>query len=296
MFIGLEDGTPLRGDYVLSSTVRYDLVPIPSTLEVVLRTDSVVAGRLKFGSVLRAGTGSERYQVVKARKTQSATPQHDNNPVEAVEFTCVHEAFAPLAWPLQRAVVKVAKSMGEVYRSCGAKCRVAADIPVHRFSCFIGDYPTPHIARVLQEEGSTVALGPDGRVSFKRYRELFDAKPSAYIEAGATQVVESPFLEQHETPNAYSVDASGAAIFGQRDKSRAAVFKPRTNTRVLQNMGRCLMVRRTAAGAFAGELRAGQIIDVSGAGYVIVTAAHHMENGSSGMASQTSKLWLAQIG
>jgi len=295
MIVALEDGTPLRGDFVLQMTQRFDLTPIPSTLEVVIRSDSSASGKLGENTVLRAGPGLDRYRVIKARKAQGAAAQHTGGAVDVVELTAIPEQFVGLAKPLPRAVVKVAKGLGEVYRSCGATCRVGADVPVPRFTCLAGDYPTPHIARVMHEEGVVPVLASDGRLSFRRYRELFDPRPVSLLTDDATQVVESGFLERHEVPTAYSLDASGNIITGNTDHARRKVFVPRSSARVLQGMTRCLMVRRTTAGAYAGEVRAGDVVEVSGSKHVVVTAAHRVENGNSGIASQTTRLWLGQL-
>lgn len=295
MIVTLEDGEPLRGDFVLRVVQRFDLTAIPGSLEIAVRADSKATSQLAYGSVLRAGSARDRYRIVKSRRAQGVQPQQVNGPLDVVEFTAILDQFVPLAFPLKRAVVKVGKSLGEVYRACGATCAVKADIPVPRFSCFVGNFATKPIARVLQEEAAVPVWSQAASLSFLRYQEMFDADPVLTVGQEATRVVESPFLEQHEIPTAYSLDANGGVLLGRRDVARASVFLPWSTRRVVENMSRCLVVRRTLAGAFAGQVRAGDCVEVAGVRHVVVTAAHHTENGGDSAASQTTHLWLAQL-
>jgi hypothetical protein len=295
MLVTLEDGRPLRGDLVLSVTQRLDLTPIPSTVEAVLRTDSRVTGQLRDGSILKVGPGLAKYRVVKPRRTMASLPQYGGEPVEVVELTAIPEAFMGLAIPAPRAVVKVGRSLGEIYRSCGMTGRVVADVSVHRFTCFVGDIPSEHLARVLQEEATVPVWRMDGALAFMRYGELFERPAALAVEEVATAAVESPWLQRHLLPAAYSLGPSGGPVFGRRAESRGAVFLPRVPARVLDNMGRCLVTRRTLQGALAAQIRAGDRVDVGGVPHAVVTAAHKSENGGGGAPDQVSKLWLATL-
>lgn len=299
MQITLEDQTPVRGDFVLRAVQRFDLAPIPSTLELTLRADSSLGKRIGDGTMLLAGSQLDRYRVLKVRRMPSQLVQGPAEPAEALEVTAVLEAFAPLAWPLARAVVKEGKSLGEVYRSCGALVRVLADVPMTLFACLAGQFPTPCIAQVMQEEAIAPVWRGAGKggagVSFVRLADLFTTRPVEAFAADTSRAVESQFLERQEIPAALSTAPDGSVLLGRRDKPRGFVFLPRSSARVLDNMTRCLVVRRTMQGTFAGHLRAGDGVDVAGVRHVIATVAHTWSGGGGGGAEQTSLLWLAQL-
>lgn len=296
MQIALEDKTLLRGDFVLRAVQRFDLTPIPSTLELRLRADSTLAGRVADGSLILAGTSLDRYRIVKLRRAPTELVQGAGSAVEALEATAILEGFAALALPASRAVVKEGKTMGEVYRSCGATARVAADVPGWRFTCMAGDFPTVGIARLMQEEAVAPVWSARGALSFVRLPDLFGGRPAEALARDTTLSVESGFLEQHEVPWGMSTSPSGAALLGRRDVARGFVFLPGAPARVLDNVTRCLVVRRTLSGTFAGHLRAGDGVDVAGVRHVITTVAHTWDTGASGGgADQSSRLWLAQL-
>jgi hypothetical protein len=296
VLLALEDGTPLRGDFVLGSIQRFDLTPIPGTLELRYRADSRVTGQLQPGSIVRAGSSKERYRIVRQDMATASAPQHGGESVEVVEAVAIPESFAGMALPLARAVVKYGKTLGEIYRACGATARVLADIPVASFGCYIGAYPSPAIAAALQQEGAAVVWSDGRGVSFKRLAELFSAEPVDRITDDSASLVRSPFLERHEIPWGFTVGSDGGAIFGRRDGAgRQPAYLPRATERQVVNLSSCLVVRRRVIGAYAGHIRAGDVVEVGGVKHVVVTAAHAATSGADGGASnQTTSLWLAQ--
>jgi hypothetical protein len=296
MQIALEDGTLLRGDFVLRAVQRFDLTPIPSTLEVVLRADETLGGRVADGSLLLAGSSQDRYRVVKLRRATSEWTQRRDVAADVLEVTAVLDGLSKLALPLPRAVVKEGRSMGEAYRSCGAAVRIGTDVPVWRFLAYAGHFPTIAIAQAMQEEGVVPVWGADKALSFRRLADLFGGLPVESIAADSTRAVESRFLEQHEIPTAAATAPDGSVILGRRDTPRAVLHVPRAPARVLDNMTKALVVRRTMNGSFAGHIRAGDGFDVAGVRHVVTTAAHAWQAGSDGSAStQSTQLWLAVL-
>lgn len=297
MHIALADGTPLRGDFVLRAEQRFDLTAIPTTLQLTVRADASMGGRIGPDTVLQAGSGADRYRVVKMRRTVTNMADGASAlPTEARELTAFPEALMGVARPQPRAVVKERKSLGEIYRACGATCRIAEDIETSRFTCLVGHLATPLIAVLLQEEAAAPVWGRNGTLSFIRLSDLFTRDPVLRMAEDSTQVVQSPFLEGHEIPWAWSTADDGSIIVGRRDPSRPSVYIPRTSERVLNNLTKCLVTRRKVdRGQFAGNLRAGDRIDIGGERHVVVTAAHVWENGGGGSANQTTSLWLGQL-
>lgn len=296
MRIALADGTPLRGDFVLRAVQRFDLTPVPSTLELMVRSDDSLAQRIADGSTLVAGSSDDRYTVLKVRRSATPWVQGEGGAAEVLDVTAVLEGFVQLTWPLDRAVIKEGRSLGEVYRSCGARVRFSTDIPIARFSAFAGQFPTVAIAQALQEEAAAPVWRTNGTLAITRLADLFEGRAHDAMDRDSTRAVESAFLERQEIPWAMSTNADGSALLGRRDLARGFVYLPRTAPRVLDNMSKCLVVRRVSEGMFAGQLRAGQGIDIAGARHVIVTAAHSWDAGSEGAApDQRTRLWLAEL-
>lgn len=296
MLLALEDGTALRGDFVLRLVQRFDLTPIPSTIEATLRLDATAGDRIKVGAVLLAGTSRDRYRVVKLRRAPSQWMQGPSGQADAAEVTAILDGFAPLAWPAARAVVKDSATIGEILRSCGAAARISADVPAGRFACFVGQFPTVAIAQLLQEEAAALAWRVDGTLAIRRLADLFAGQPVEAVTADKAQAVESDFLERHEIPWALSTAAGGDVVLGRRDPARGWVYLPRTSPRVLDNMSRCLVVRKTVSSGFSPQIRAGDGFDVGGVRHVVTTAAHAWNGGGDGADnSQTTRLWLAQL-
>lgn len=299
MQVALADGAAIGGEFVLRAVQRFDLTPIPSTLELMLRidaSDGQLGRQLSEGATLRAGLEGDRYRIIKRRRAASAWVQGPEGPIDALEVTAILESCAPLALRRERAVLKEGRTMGEVYRSCGATARVAADIAVARFSCFAGQLPTVSIAQALQEEGAVTVWRKGGELAFTRLPDLFSGRPVDALERDTTLSVESEYLEDVEVPAAFSVAPNGSVLLGRREAPRSWVFLPRTSGRVLDNLTRCLVVRRTVTGSYGAHVRAGDGIDVGGVRHVVATAAHVWDAGSVGGAlEQSTRLWLAQL-
>jgi hypothetical protein len=297
--VALEDGTQIGGGFVLRAVQRFDLTPIPSTLELTLRADATLprrGGLITEGTVLLAGATRDRYRVVKLRRAPSERLQGPSDPAEALEVTALLDGLEMVARRRDRAVVKEGRSMGEVYRACGATCKIGQDIAAVRFACMVGQFPTVGIAQALQEEGAVALWRLRGELAFVRIADLFQGKPAESVAADTTVLVQSDFIEQHEIPAGMSTKPDGSVSAGRRAQPNGWIYVPRASSRVLENLSKCLVVRRTAAGAYAGHLRAGDGIDVAGVRHVIATAAHSWAAGAAGEAPvQMTRLWLAQL-
>ena len=57
MLLILDNGRPLRGDLVVSAVVRYDLAPVPATLEAEIRLDDDMEARLATDKTIALANG-----------------------------------------------------------------------------------------------------------------------------------------------------------------------------------------------------------------------------------------------
>lgn len=296
MKLALEDGTPFSGDFVLRAVQRFDLTPIPSTLELTLRVDSSAADLVRDGSILLAGSSLDRYRIVKVGKATSEWVQTQFDPATVLEATAMLDGVAPISLPQRRAAVLKNASFAQVYRACGATAPVGADVPAWRFVCLAGQFPTAGIAQLMREEGAVPVWRTDKRLEFVRLPDLFKADPVDAVAEDPTSSVLSGFLEQHELVRGIATAPDGSVTVGRSDPPREVLVLPGAPPRVLDNLTRCLVLRRVLMSAFNGGIRAGDRIDVGGAPHVVLTAAHVWDSGAGGTpAEQVSRLWLAQL-
>lgn len=296
MILFLADGTQIRGDMIVSATLRSDLAPIPCSLELDIRTgDESIEGKMAEGETISTGSG-DKYKIVKSSKVQSKDVQGDS--LMAVRrVTALLDSCHGIAFVRSRAIIKEQASLAAIYRAAGATIKaIDADFPVPRFCCPVGETPTFHIARILQEEGGIVRW-KEGRLGFVRLPDLFKQQPVATIAHSAAEDVESGFLERHEVPWFFSLNDSAGFVFGNRDKPRSALFSPFKNEQRLRNMTRCLIRRKVAKVPLDMRSGAGELIQMAdGRKLVVVTAAHRWESTGDGGAGQNySRLWLGEM-
>lgn len=295
MILFLSTGKQIRGDLILSATVRSDLAPVPLTLEADIRTDDDLLKRLAEGETLTLA-GSDVLRIIKSEPSPSRDSQGEHD-TSAVRITALLDACHKLAFVRDRAIVKEGTALSAIYRAAGATLRgIDADFPVPRFTCLAGDTPTFHVSRVLQEEGGVVRWKA-GKLHFFRLTDLFKQRVAMTLPPNIGGEVDSGFIERHEVPWFYSLTASGGFSFGDRSKARAARFSPHKDASRLRNLSRCLVLRKTPKIDPAWQLAAGDLIQMKGGEVlVVITAAHVFQSGSDGTGSnQYTRLWLGSL-
>lgn len=296
MILYLADGNQLRGDFILSAIMRSDLAPVPSTVELDVRVgDGELEAQLAQDQILTTGAG-DKYRIVKSVKAQDTQTQGDS--LRAVmRVTALLDACHTLAFVRSRALIMERALLSAIYRAAGATLKsVEADFPVARFVCPVGETPTFHVTRALQEEGGAVRW-KEGALAFMRLADLFKQEPVQTLPHSAADDVESGFLERHEIPWFYSLDDAGAFVFGNRDKPRSARFLPFANEQRLRNMTRCLIRRKVVRLPLDATLCAGDLIEfTNGDRLAIITAAHVWEGAEAGNGGQNyTRLWLGAL-
>lgn len=297
MILFFADGKQIRGDLIKSAVLRSDLAPIPMTLEADIRAgDDDMDKRLAEGQLLSIGSG-DALRIVKSVRVAERAVQGTRE-MAAYRITALLDACQGAAYVRSRAIIKESAALSAIYRAAGATIKaVDADFPVPRFCCPVGETPTFHIARILQEEGGVVRW-KSGKLQFVRLPDLFKQAPVLTLPDNASDDVASGFMERHGVPWFFSLDAAGAAVFGNRDKPRAARFSPFKDAQRLRNLTRCLVHRKTSRINFSGQIAAGDLIAFAGgAKLAVITAAHVFESGTDdGGASNTyTRLWLGAL-
>jgi len=293
--VSFSGGENLRGDLVLSVVLRYDLTPIPATVEVEVRSDSDVQYKLREGEIITVN--GDDFRIIKSVFVSNRMSQGKHN-YDAVRITGLLDACHGVAFIRRNAIIKENTGLASIYRASGAKIKaVSADFSVPRFACLIGDAPAFYISQVLQEEGGVVRW-KDGKMSFFRLADLFDQEPVISIPNSDSENTESGFLERHKIPWFFTTNNDGSIQLGNRLKQRAVKYSPFKSRLQLNNMSKCLIHKKTAKLMLSPIISAGDLIDVYGINpLVVVTVAHVFESGTDGSPSnQYSKLWLSEIG
>jgi hypothetical protein len=290
MYVSI-NGKQLSSSSLLAVTLRYDLTPIPSTLELDIRLDDTLEQLLKEGKLIEAGHYSDSYKIVmtELRKDQAVT-QGDSQ-VKTMRVTALLDSVHKLSYRQPRAVIKERASLGEIYRACGSKVGIGEDFNVARFTCFAGYVPTFAIMTALNEENAAVVY-KNKRLSFVRINDLFKKEAASIFSEDTAQSINSEFIERNELPWAYSLGNDGAFIQPNRATPRAALFLPRSGERILQNNSKCLIVRKKITVSIEPSITAGDIFSIANKKYVVITAAHTYETGEAGSNKQQTTVWL----
>lgn len=292
MILLQDTGDQIRGDLIITAALRYDLAPIPVTLEADFRADESLMEVLKEGRTLTTGQG-ERLRIIYSRPALGGTVR-DGKLDSAIRVVAFLDDCAQASFVRERAIIQSNSTLHGLYRACGCKLRsVASDFPVPRFVCMTGDTPTVHIARALQEAGGVVTWRA-GRLEFVRLQDLFKQKPSKTLPNVASDDVQSEFLERHEVPFFFTVDSTGAIKTGDRTKARAALFAPHQDAGRLRNMTHVLVRKKISKIDYDASVRAADLIDfVGGEKQAVITACHYFASGTDrgGAGQQFTKLW-----
>lgn len=286
---------PLRGDLLVRLVFRTDLTPIPATIEFEVRQTADTEKMLVEGAVVRVGSDMAEFLLVKVSQREGAGAVQGDRSYTTINAVGILAACAPIAQRMQRAVVRESSSLGEIYRACGATLRIDLDFTVPLFSCFVGMTPSFEIAKVLQEEAG-VLIYEAGKIKFRRLAELRDAPAQQTMTANQVQATQSGFLERHVVPFAFTTSTAGAIVVGRRESARGAVYRPRADQRIINNLSVALVLRAKVRNGLMPGFNAGLRVDVAGTPHIAITVAHVYESGADGGAGdQYSQFWLGEV-
>jgi hypothetical protein len=288
-----ENGRQILGDMLHSACLRSDLSPVPVTLELDVRMSPEVEPMTREGKAITLASG-EALQVVKRQKVSLHQVQ-DDRLVEGVRITAIQVACLPVAFARSRAIIKENTTLASIYRAVGASLRsINADFPVSRFTCLVGETPSFHIRRILQEEAGTVRW-KNGRLEFFRLRDLFRQTPVATVPMTTVVDTQSGFLERHSVPNFFTVNSSGVLVFGACDKARVMAYSPEKSLQRLNNMTVALVNRAPVSIPLNTRLAAGDLFNTStGESLVAITVVHTFQ-AADGNPGHYTRLFLGSL-
>lgn len=305
MIITLESGEDLRGDLIQSAIARHDLIPIPVTLELNLKdSDKELSQKLECGKTLTAD--NIKFNVVKKTLLNSRLTQGDKavNTLKIIAFIdSVHKVG--FVRETSKSIIKENTTLSQIYRAAGATASITqGDFPVPSFCCLVGETPTFHIAKILQEESGVIRYKvATQKIEFKRLTDLVNKeKADATIPENSARDVDSGFLERHIVPSFFTIKDDGSIEKNiDNNKSHVMRFAPQKNTLKLKNMRTVLVLKKIANVGYIPSISAGDLVDVNEKEkYIVITAAHiygssNSEKSEGSAAQMRTKLWLGKI-
>lgn len=289
-------GKQLRGDLIVSASLRSDLSPIPVTFEGDFRADGELSEKLKEGKTFKVA-GDEMI-VIKHKRIINKS-QQGGRIMDVVRVIAVLKGVEELAFVRKAAIVKEKKQFSECLKSCGVKLPVDGDFQVPRFTVMVGYIPTYQVAMVLQEEGRVFHW--DSKTKKLKSTRLIDFKskqPIDGLKITGSQEDESQFLEKHTVPWFYSIKDDASVIHGNKEKPRNTNFVPKKSPEQLQNMTRALILKEDVRIVFSGTIKAGDVIQLTtGKKRVVMTAVHVFKSGTDGHVTQEdyTRLYLGEV-
>lgn len=292
MNIQLEDGGSIGGENLISAIYRTDLVPVPVTIELVVKADDRLHKLLLIDKKLTTPQGVS-LTIVKSQVINEQSIKAGKR-IAAIHVIAVLSGCEPLLGVTKKAISLENTSFNEVYRALGAKVRIKRDIKLASFVCLKGQMPTVAIAKALQKE-SAVICHTDNGLSVVRLNELMVGDPVLF-DKSAVQWIDHPNAIRHGNVNYLSIDDNGSDILGTAKSERSIEYYPRADNRELQNLRRILITKATITRQLDDRLDAGKLIEVDEKTLVALTAAHRFESGAlGGPAVMATKAWLAGV-
>ncbi|MFM0608677.1 hypothetical protein PQR05_29525 [Paraburkholderia sediminicola] len=284
----------VRGDMILSATLRSDLAPIPFTFEGTIRTTAETAAQFKDSALITVNQTA--FRIVKSLPTASAAGVMADKPFSGVHVTAFADGLQALALPRTTAAIFENVALAGAFRACGASVPMKGDFTLDQFACYIGEIPTFALARVMQEEG-VVVMWRAGSLQAMGYRELFAQTPIDEIDLDSSESIFSAHLLADQIPVYYSIAPDGQIITAPRtDAAQKLAYVPGKSQRALNNMGRVLVNRKSITGKVNPSIRAGDMLVVKGVPMVVMTVAQVIDNGSDGgPANQYTRVWLGVL-
>jgi hypothetical protein len=287
--------SPLRADLILRAVLRTDLTPIPATVELEGRVCDEVHKAFTEDAIVRVGVDRTEFKIIKVHDPRDDGLIQGSRQTGVIKAVGILASCAPIAARLQRAVIREGSMLGDIYRACGAQVRIDSDFTVPVFAALVGMVPSFAIAQALQEEAGVLVYAA-GRIKFRRLGELKSQDASLQSDSSSAPLLASSFLERHTVPFGVSTDASGSVIAGRSASARGAVYRPRADERILNNLSTALIQRRKLSYIFTPSVNAGSRIDVDGSPTIVITAAHIYDAGESGGSADMSSLfWLGEV-
>lgn len=292
MYISVGDKI-ISGQDVVSAAIRTDCVPIPATVELVIRYSKNNELLFVEGATFTTSGKNMVFEIVLVEKKQYQLMQGDET-FGALFITAILDGCKNVCRLKKTAIFLRSTSLSAIYKAAGATVRTGVNFNVPEFSCLIGELPTEKIAKICQEEGGTLFYR-DGRIEFMRLEDLLAQKPVLSMNVDSLEKVESEFLQNHLTSTFFSTKPDGSLAKGDFSTPRKREFLPRMPERVLVNLSKYILFMGNIPIDYNPSINAGDCIDVNNVNMVVITAVHYYEAETSDTVEQYTRLWLGVL-
>ena len=291
MLITLENGQAISFSELLSATLRTSLEPVPLTFEFKVKINEQYAPYLLENKVLKVGKEQTAVKIVYVK--DALAPYNNEELIKVREVIALHENSASIGQSLSRAVIQENTELSAIYNACGGKSTVEKSFSVPKFYAYKGDVPSRLIARVCQEQGGVVRWhSKNNALAFWRVSDLFNQQPKHLSENQIDLTFKSDFLSTYEVPRYRSLDAKGAIIQSQNSTGKTVIFTPHKTQAQLNAMCNVLLNAKEVPSDFNPDVHAGDLIQINGVQFIVLTAAHVYAPCETGKGENYSMFWL----
>ncbi|WP_417212045.1 hypothetical protein [Acinetobacter venetianus] len=278
---------------LLDSVWRYDLIPVPLTLEFKIRVNDDTKS-LQEGDVILITDDEIPLTIVKKHKTDPDITQ-DGNFIEIASFTAFLSGCEKLIEPAKQAALLDSPNMSDAYRACGVKIPFGSDIPLLQFHAFFGKTPSYEVAKRCCEEAAVV-LYKNKKLHVKRLNDLKTQNSILDVNGRSVEWESNPQLEKNIVKNYITVNEDGTTIEESLSGTQSASFYAGMDSRRLKNLRTVLIRKGSFMRQLSPQIVAGDVISVDQVPYIILTAAHRYQPGTgSGAGVMASRFWIAQV-
>ena len=280
---------------LLESTLRYDLVPVPVTLEFSVIHSAELEKALVVDAEISVGEFQLPLTLLKVQPLKTQTIKEGKR-IGAIACVAIFKGLQSLITPSHKAIIQSATSFNEALRGCGAKASLLNNLPLPEFVCLKGRLPTERLALYLQQEAAVMRTVKN-RIECAKIDALFKQDPIAKYDPSAVAWVNNPTLKNNQVTSFVSVHGDGSTVVGEDTKAgRPIGYKARLDARQLRNLEKVLVHQGTILRPYDEKVVAGQILEISEKKYVILTVAHRFVSGAlGGQPVMASKAWLSAL-
>lgn len=281
---------------VLNITLRYDLLPIPLSVEFSVKSTDEYIQLLKDGAEILIGDLDRPLKIIKTQQVYTQTIKNGHR-IGAIACVAIISGMEKLIKSLNKAVILYESSFNNAIRACGCTISFGLDTPLQRFICLKGTIPTFRIANYLQQEACVIGF-IQNKLSILKIDHLFKQNIKLVLDPSAITWLNSESLESMKKSSYVSVSQDGSTVIGADDtkSNHNIIQKGNLSLRELKNLEKVLVTRGVVMRPLDLNLMAGDLVKIDQKNYVILTAVHYFNTGSLDSDSATvTKLWIASL-
>ncbi|WP_151765797.1 hypothetical protein [Acinetobacter colistiniresistens] len=286
-------GYVIPHNVLLFALWRYDLVPVPLTLEFKIQVNEETAS-LKEKDKILIGDDEIPLTIIKKLDRDPDLVQ-DGKFIKIASFIAFLSGCENLIEPSNKAALLSNTNFAEAYRACGVKVPFSSDIPLLNFHAFYGKTPSFEVSKRCCEEAAVI-LFKDKKLHAKRLSDLKKQSPILEINGRQVEWENNPYMVQNTVKNYISVGEDGSTIEESLKGAQKVSFYPGMDSRRLKNLRTVLIRKGCVMRQLSPTIVAGDVVNVDQVPFIILTAAHLYKTSQQGsIGGMTSRFWLAQV-